>query len=107
MKGNSIGEFEELVLLTAAALKEQAYGVAIVEEIEQTTGRLVNIGAIHTVLRRLEDKGLVSSKMSGATQKRGGRRKRIYELTSSGMATLDHLYEVRVTLYRRIRPAAS
>lgn len=107
MKGTFIGEFEELVLLTAAVLKENAYGVAIVEEIEHTTGRLVNIGAIHTVLRRLEGKGLVKSNMSGATKKRGGRRKRVYELTPAGLSTLDQLFETRMLLYRKIRPAAS
>ena len=68
MKGTFIGEFEELVLLTAAALGDAAYGVAIVSEIKEVTGREVNIGAIHTVLRRLEDKGFMKSRLGGATK---------------------------------------
>ena len=107
MKGTFIGELEELVLLTAAALKEDGYGVAIVAEIKEATGREVNIGAIHTVLRRLEDKGYMKSEMGGATRQRGGRRKRIYTLTHSGQVILDELYEIRSRLYKRIRPSFS
>lgn len=107
MKGTFVGELEELVLLTAAALKHKAYGVAIVAEIKVTTGREVNIGAIHTVLRRLEDKGFMKSHMGGATEQRGGRRKRIYTLTHAGQVILDQLYEIRTSLYRRIKPSLS
>ena len=107
MKGTFIGELEELILLTAAALNEEAYGVAIVAEIKETTGREMNIGAIHTVLRRLEDKGFLKSRLGGATNERGGRRKRIYTLTHAGQATLDQTYEIRSALYKRIRPSMS
>lgn len=107
MKGTTIGELEELVLLTVAALKNQAYGVAVVTEIKETTGRESNIGAIHTVLRRLEEKGLVTSQLGGATRERGGRRKRIYSITSAGLSTLDQVFETRSSLYRRIRPSMS
>ena len=107
MKGTFLGELEELVLLTAAALGEEAYGVAIVAEIKATTGREMNIGAIHTVLRRLENKGFLSSRLGGATTQRGGRRKRIYTLTQAGQVTLDQTYEIRSSLYKRIRPAIS
>ncbi|MEM7298438.1 MAG: helix-turn-helix transcriptional regulator [Bacteroidota bacterium] len=107
MKGTFIGELEELVMLTAAALKDDAYGVAIVAEIKETTGREMNIGAIHTVLRRLEDKGLLKSRLGGATNERGGRRKRIYTLTHAGQVTLDQVYEIRSSLYKRIRPSMS
>ncbi|MEO1257038.1 MAG: PadR family transcriptional regulator [Bacteroidota bacterium] len=107
MKGTFLGELEELVLLTAAALGEDAYGVAIVAEIEETTGRKMNIGAIHTVLRRLEDKGFAKSRLGGATAERGGRRKRIYALTPAGSATLEQIYKIRTTLYERINPSLS
>ena len=107
MKGTFIGELEELILLTAAALRDDAYGVAIVAEIKKTTGREVNIGAIHTVLWRLEDKGFMKSRLGGATSERGGRRKRIYSLTHAGLATLDQIYEIRSSLYKRIRPSLS
>ena len=107
MKGTFLGELEELILLTAAALHENAYGVAIVAEIKNTTGREVNIGAIHTVLRRLESKGFLKSRLGGATTERGGRRKRIYTPTPAGQATLDQAYEMRTSLYKRIRPSMS
>lgn len=107
MKGTFLGELEELVLLTAAALRDDAYGVAIVAEVKSTTGREMNIGAIHTVLRRLEGKGFVKSRLGGATAERGGRRKRIYTLTHAGQATLDYAYEIRTSLYKRIRPSLS
>jgi len=102
MKGTFLGELEELVLLTVAALGEEAYGVAIVAEIKETTGREMNIGAIHTVLRRLEDKGFAKSALGGATAERGGRRKRIYSITPEGTAKLDYSYQIRTSLYKRI-----
>jgi PadR family transcriptional regulator, regulatory protein PadR len=62
-----LGEFEEIVLLTVAILHEEAYGVAIIEEMEKRLGRKVSIGALQTVLRRLEDKGLLSSAFGSET----------------------------------------
>lgn len=102
MERQYLGELEELVLMCAAALKEDAYGVAIVAEIADTTGRSVNIGAIHTVLRRLENKGFLESKLGGATKQRGGRRKRIYRITYAGEVVLREMYEVRIGLFKRI-----
>ena len=107
MKGAYIGELEELVLLTAVGLNDSAYGVAIVAEIEKETGRKINIGAIHTVLRRLESKGYVTSRLDGATNERGGRRKRIYTLTTSGLNILEEIYSIRTRLYRKINPSGS
>ncbi len=107
MKGAYIGELEELVLLTAVGLNDDAYGVAIVGEIENQTGRKINIGAIHTVLRRLESKGYVTSRLDGATNERGGRRKRIYTLTTSGLNILEEIYSIRTRLYQKINPSRS
>lgn len=102
MKGNHIGELEELVLLTVGALYQKAYGVAVMDAIEEQTGRKINISAIHSVLKRLESKGMVKSEMGGATTERGGRRKRIFHLTSVGKKALDESMEVRSQLYGRI-----
>ncbi len=88
MKGNYLGEFEELVMLTCALLKEEAYGINIVEQINEKTGRKVNLSAVHVTLYRLEDKGMVRSEMGGATAQRGGRRKRIFQLTNLGINLL-------------------
>ena len=101
-KGNYLGEFEELVLLSAASLTDQAYGVSIMQDIIEQTGRNVNISAVHEVLKRLEGKGYLKSKMGGATQERGGRRKRYFILTASGKKTLEEAMKLKLQLYRRI-----
>ncbi len=102
MKGTYLGEFEELVLLTVGVLYDEAYGVAVMDEIKNETGRSVNISAIHSALRRLEEKGFVKSKMGGATNERGGRRKRFFVLTSYGKKALDEAQSLRMKLYDRI-----
>lgn len=102
MKGTYLGEFEELVLLTVGALYPEAYGVAVMDEIKKETGRVVNISAIHSAMRRLEDKGYVKSFMGGATNERGGRRKRYFELTNFGKKALDEAQSMRAKLYNRI-----
>lgn len=102
MKGNHIGELEELVLLVVGLLYEGAYGVSVLKEIKAQTGREVNISAIHSTMNRLEEKGLLSSKMGGSSSTRGGRRKRLYFLTSSGRLTLDQVRSVREKLYNQL-----
>jgi DNA-binding PadR family transcriptional regulator len=102
LKGDNLGEFEELVLLTVATLADQAYGVSIMHYIIKETGRSVNISAVHEVLKRLERKGLLKSKMGGATTERGGRRKRFFILTSTGKKTLDEAMKLKIQLYKRV-----
>lgn len=97
-----LGEFEELVLTMVAALQEDAYGAAISEEIETRLKRNVNLSAVHVTLYRLEDKGYVKSSMGGGTQERGGRRKRIYTITSAGMALLRVMKETRLELWKMV-----
>ena len=101
-KGNYLGEFEELVLLSVAALLDDAYGVSIMQYIEQEAGRNVNISAVHEVLKRLQRKGYVKSKMGGATQERGGRRKRFFQLTVSGKKILEEAMKLKLQLYRQV-----
>lgn len=102
MKGTNLGEFEELVLLTIAALVSDAYSVAICDELEKYTGRVAKLGVVHAVLNRLEDKGLVKSRMGEATSARGGKRKRYYEVTQAGKVALTRSKEVREALWRVI-----
>jgi len=94
-----IGEFEELVLLTIAALDEAAYGVAIKEDIEQRTDRSISIGALHSTITRLEEKGFIKSWLGEPTQERGGRRKRYFQLTNQGKAGLRHVKALRDGLW--------
>jgi PadR family transcriptional regulator PadR len=102
MKGTNLGEFEELVLLTVAALLEEAYSVAICDELANHTGRSVKLGVVHAVLNRLEDKGFVRSQLGEATKTRGGKRKRFYQLTIPGKASLVRAKSMRDDLWNKI-----
>lgn len=97
-----LGEFEEIVMLTVALLDGEAYGVAIIEEMESRLNRSVSIGALQTVLRRLEDKGYLSSKLGEATKIRGGKRKRYYQVTNMGMQIIRENKEQRLGLWNAI-----
>ncbi|MFZ5999104.1 MAG: PadR family transcriptional regulator [Bacteroidota bacterium] len=97
-----LGEFEELVLMLVGALQDDAYGAAIADEIETRLKRAVNLSAVHVTLYRLEDKGFIKSKLGGATNERGGRRKRIYTITSAGLATLRAMKEARIDIWKMI-----
>lgn len=94
-----LGEFEELVLLTVATLGKDAYGVSIKEDIETRTDRSISIGALHSTITRLEEKGFLQSWMGDPTQERGGRRKRFFELTQSGKVALHHTKDLRDSLW--------
>lgn len=102
MKGTHIGEFEELVLLTVAALTDHAYSVAVCDELTHHTGRAVKLGVVHSVLSRLEEKGLLKSALGEATQTRGGKPKRFYQLTTSGKSALVRAKSTRDQLWNRI-----
>ena len=81
MKKYQLGELEELVLLSVGTLYDRAYAINILEVIKDNTQRILDVTAIHSVLRRLEKKGFVISTMGGATAERGGRRKRFFTLS--------------------------
>ncbi len=102
MSKEFLGDFEELVLTMAGILQEEAYGNAIVNEIKERVGRKVNLSAVHVTLYRLEDKGFVKSKMGGATNVRGGRRKRIFTVTNAGLSMLRTMKESRMDLWKLI-----
>jgi PadR family transcriptional regulator PadR len=102
MKGTYIGEFEELVLLTVGILFNDAYGLAIVDELERQTGRTVMMSSVHKALVRLEEKGYLKSQLGGATEARGGRDKRLYTLTQAGVKVLNHSKELRNAMFRQV-----
>jgi DNA-binding PadR family transcriptional regulator len=87
-----LGEFEYLLLTAASRLGDEAYGASIRQEIEQTTGRSCSIGALYTTLGRLEDKGLVKTRMGEATPERGGRPKRLVRLTPKGVQAATEFF---------------
>jgi DNA-binding PadR family transcriptional regulator len=84
----NLGEFEQLILLAILRLGDQAYGVTIRTEISERAGRTVAPGALYTALDRLEDKGLVKSRIGDPTPQRGGRAKRFFTVTASGVKAL-------------------
>lgn len=102
MSKEFLGEFEELVLTMVCVLGEDAYGNAIVTEIKKRVSRDVNLSAVHVTLYRLEDKGFVKSNMGGATNARGGRRKRIFQVTNAGLSMLKSMKEARMDLWKLV-----
>jgi PadR family transcriptional regulator PadR len=102
MKGTSLGEFEELVLLSAGILFDDAYGLAMVDELQRKTGRNIMISSVHKALVRLEDKGYLRSRMGGATASRGGRDKRLYTLTHAGISVLNEMRDLRNQMWKEI-----
>ncbi|MGB3468131.1 MAG: helix-turn-helix transcriptional regulator [Cyclobacteriaceae bacterium] len=102
MGKNQLGEFEEIVMLTVAILAGDAYGFAIIEEIENRLKRKVSIGSLQTVLRRLEDKGFLKSALGESTAVRGGKRKRFFQLTAAGQVILRETKEQRMELWNAI-----
>jgi len=102
MKKTKLGEFEELVLLTVAALQEDAYGVEIKRELEERLKEKLSVGSIQSALKRMEEKGFLTSAFGEATQKRGGKRKRIYSATSYAHRVLKEMKEIRAGLWSSI-----
>jgi PadR family transcriptional regulator, regulatory protein PadR len=101
-----LGEFEEIVLLTVAILHGEAYGVAIMDEIENRLQRKVSLGALQTVLRRMEEKGYLSSEFGDATNVRGGKRKRFFMVTNFGKKMLEEVKEQRNILWKAVPKVA-
>ena len=97
----NLGHLEESILLMVMIV-EEAYGVSVAEAYEQHTHNRISIPAIHTVLKRLEGKGLVTSHMGEATPARGGRRKRIFEATPYGYQVIAEIRENRTRLWSLI-----
>ena len=89
-KPDSLGQFEQLVLTAILTLRDDAYGVSIhAKAKELAKPKSVSLGAIYVTLDRLEDKGLVSSRLTDPTPERGGRAKRCYQLEALGERALQ------------------
>lgn len=97
-----LGELEELVLLMVALHDKNAYAVLIVEELQKQAGRDITLSAVHAVLHRLEEKGFVKSILGGASNVRGGRRKRMFTITSYGQQVISELRDTRTLIWSLI-----
>lgn len=104
-KGDFVGEFELYVLLAISHLKGEAYGIRILQVIEDRTGRDVAIGAVYATLGRLEDKALVRHELSDPQPVPGGRSRKYFQLTPSGRAALDHSATMMSRMMAGFRPA--
>ncbi|WP_339609662.1 PadR family transcriptional regulator [uncultured Roseivirga sp.] len=101
MKETRLGDFEETLLLLVGILDKEAYAFKIAEEFESQTTRAVSIGAVHSTLNRLTEKGFLESEMGESTAERGGRRKRIYTITASGQRTLQESRDFKMSLWNQ------
>jgi len=102
MKKYHLGEFEEVVILTIGILNNEAYSVSIKDEIESRLSRSVSMGALHTALKRMEDKGYLKSFAGEATEERAGRPKRYFEITALGKKAIQYSKSTREELWRAI-----
>lgn len=82
------GEFEQFVLLALIRLDGEGYGVAVRDEIARHTGRDPGFGTVYSTLARLQDKGLITSRLGDPTPERGGRRKKYFTISPAGRAAL-------------------
>jgi DNA-binding PadR family transcriptional regulator len=97
-----IGDFEEVIMLIVGILPEaESYAFKIAAEFKKQTGRSVSIGAIHSTLDRLEQKGFVKSELRNATSERGDRRKRIFTITALGKRVLRESMDFKVGLWKQ------
>jgi len=103
MRGASLGEFEQIVLLAVLRLGDEAYGVSIRELIADRTDRQPGAGALYTTLDRLEEKGFVTSRFGDPTPSRGGRAKRFFKVTSAGLEAVSGAQKAYQSLLQGLR----
>ncbi len=94
-----LGEFELMVLLVVIRLGENAYGVPISREIEQRSGREAALGSVYAALERMEEKGLVTSRLGDPTAERGGRAKRFFSVTPQGLSEVRQTQRTLTALW--------
>jgi PadR family transcriptional regulator len=102
--GSPLGEFEVVVLMAVLHGGDDAYGSAIRDDIEARIGRPVSRGAVYITLDRLEEKGLLSSRMGGGTPERGGRQKRLFKVTAPGIKAVQHSVSVMARMAKGLEP---
>ena len=105
MKGDRLGEFEELTLLAVLSLEDAAYGVAVQDVIERQTGREVTLGAAYAALERMERKGMLRSSLGPSTAERGGKRRRLFSVTPEGLRVLTEARKAREALWNAVPKA--
>ncbi|MEQ8245138.1 helix-turn-helix transcriptional regulator [Fulvivirga sp.] len=98
-----LGNLEEMILLLVLKFNEgEAYAVSIAAEYEKEMHKSISIPAVHTVLKRLETKKFIDSRLGEATQLRGGKKKRLYNVTQSGYEVLQEIQKSRSNLWAAV-----
>ena len=103
MNRTFISELEELVLLAVGVLTPDAYAYNIGKEINQQIGKSLSLASVHTVLYRMEKEGLLKSALGGKSEKRGGRSKRLFNLTETGRDTVQDIQSIRHSMWAKIQ----
>ncbi len=104
MTRSTLGELEELILLTLLHLGGEGYAVGVAEEVQKRTGRTVSATTAYMVLRRLEDRAFVTSRMGEPRPERGGRPRRYFAICASALPLLRESRAVRVALWEGLDP---
>lgn len=99
-----LGEFEVVVLLAVLHLRDDAFGSAVRDEIERRSGRAVSRGSVYITLDRLEEKGLLGSRLAEASASRGGRPKRFFRVTTAGRRGLKNSIAMLSRMHRGLEP---
>src|SRR5690349_22835061 len=84
-KGEYLGNFDLMLMLSLLRLGDDAYGVTIAQDLEEQTGREVVVASVYATLERLQERGLVTSSLGDSTPERGGRAKRYFRITGAGL----------------------
>ncbi len=103
MKGTYLGEFEEIVLLVVGVFNGEAYGVNVKRRLIEQLNRKITLSAVHSALHRLERKGFVRSELSEASNVRGGKRKRLFTITTEGSQALEMARQIRERLWKEMK----
>src|SRR5258706_12201644 len=102
MRERFLTDFELMIVLAILRVKAEAYGVPIARGIEETAGRPVTLGAVYMALDRLQENGLVVSRLGDATPQRGGRAKRFFPVTPPGLRAAPHTRPALIPLLEGI-----
>ena len=102
MSRRLLTDFELMIMLAILRVRDDAYGVPIAREIEQTAGRAVTLGAVYLALDRLQENGLVVSQLGEATAERGGRAKKFFRVTPKGLRAIRNTRRALVALWKGI-----
>ena len=104
MTRTALGEFEHLILLAVLRLGDEAYGVTVIDELENRTGREISQAATYIGLKRLRDKGLLTSRLADPSPERGERARRYFEVTKFGLERLRESANALFSMWEGLDP---